>query len=274
MALVSATRAREAVQRLINSHFGNHDRARCSVPARPECDDDLVAMRYIDETEAVLAEQQRAAEQPRKPEGQPPENEGCWGRVYIAGRADIVGQRLMDDGSIEYLCHNEGLCSPYYVATNGKPTKPAQPPAGSSCTCKGYETDINCQLHGEPASTEAPAGDVVEKMLIAYWGSDFTSFGGKSAQRMAAALAVAREGYARLEDVEKAIKEEYAFTDGHGSTWWFWFERIRNRLAKPSGQTDEQKVAQIITEGHGHNLPVSQVAEMIVAALRGGKEGK
>ncbi|MCJ2074475.1 hypothetical protein MKK68_02210 [Methylobacterium sp. E-016] len=39
--------AREACRRLINSHFRNEDGARCSIPANPDRDDDLVLSAYI-----------------------------------------------------------------------------------------------------------------------------------------------------------------------------------------------------------------------------------
>jgi hypothetical protein len=57
-----------------------------------------------------------APSKPVKPEGLPQEREHSWGRVYISDYA-TVGQRQMDDGSIQYLCHNEALCNPYYLAT-------------------------------------------------------------------------------------------------------------------------------------------------------------
>lgn len=56
IAEVSPSRAREAVQRLINSHFRNDNRARCSIPANRAEDDDLVAMDYISQSEARVAE--------------------------------------------------------------------------------------------------------------------------------------------------------------------------------------------------------------------------
>lgn len=46
---IAHERAAEAVQRLINSHFHNDNRARCSIPARPDEDDDLIASRYVQE---------------------------------------------------------------------------------------------------------------------------------------------------------------------------------------------------------------------------------
>ena len=52
---VSPERARIAVQRLINSHFHNENRAQCRIPCDPENDDDLVAARYINETEDAHA---------------------------------------------------------------------------------------------------------------------------------------------------------------------------------------------------------------------------
>ena len=44
---ISHREAMDAAHRLINSHFGNDDRARCSIPAQPDRDDDLVLCAYI-----------------------------------------------------------------------------------------------------------------------------------------------------------------------------------------------------------------------------------
>jgi hypothetical protein len=52
--LIGHDEAHEVAQRLINSHFGNSNPARMSIPAKPDEDDDLVICAYI--------EQQRARE--------------------------------------------------------------------------------------------------------------------------------------------------------------------------------------------------------------------
>lgn len=56
---ISHDEAREAMQRLVNSHFNNdrekHEHARMSIPANPDRDDDLLLAAYI--------EQQRAKDQ-------------------------------------------------------------------------------------------------------------------------------------------------------------------------------------------------------------------
>lgn len=39
-----------------------------------------------------------------------------WAKTSIPGRGDIIGFRLDEEGNIEYLCHNEALCNPYYLA--------------------------------------------------------------------------------------------------------------------------------------------------------------
>lgn len=49
---VTHMEAHEAAQRLINSHFRQEPHARVSIPARPDYDDDLRIMRYIEEQEA------------------------------------------------------------------------------------------------------------------------------------------------------------------------------------------------------------------------------
>ena len=52
---ITRERGHEAVQRLVNSHFNNANRARCSIPADRENDDDLVAFDYLAQLEAELA---------------------------------------------------------------------------------------------------------------------------------------------------------------------------------------------------------------------------
>ena len=52
---ITVERAAEAVRRLINSHFGNDNQARCRIPADPENDDDFVAARYIAESSERIA---------------------------------------------------------------------------------------------------------------------------------------------------------------------------------------------------------------------------
>lgn len=41
--------AKLIAQRLINSHFGNDDRAHVSIPANPDRDDDLLILAYIEQ---------------------------------------------------------------------------------------------------------------------------------------------------------------------------------------------------------------------------------
>lgn len=51
---ISHTEARDAVQRLVNSHFNNPEpceHGRFSIPANVERDDDLVLMAYIQQQE-------------------------------------------------------------------------------------------------------------------------------------------------------------------------------------------------------------------------------
>lgn len=63
--IISHDRAAESIQRLINSHFGNEPRARASIPAQPNYDDDLIASAYV--------EQQRVA----SPTAAPPKCFAC-----------------------------------------------------------------------------------------------------------------------------------------------------------------------------------------------------
>lgn len=56
--MITPERASEAVQRLINSHFNNDRRARCSIPANQD-DDDLVASRFVKQYAALLASHAR-----------------------------------------------------------------------------------------------------------------------------------------------------------------------------------------------------------------------
>ncbi|WP_375453484.1 hypothetical protein [uncultured Methylobacterium sp.] len=44
---ISHAEAEAAARRLANSHFGNPDSARISIPANPNRDDDLVLLSYI-----------------------------------------------------------------------------------------------------------------------------------------------------------------------------------------------------------------------------------
>ena len=44
---VGHAEAREIAQRLINSHFGNPNGARMSIPTRPNYDDDCLILAYI-----------------------------------------------------------------------------------------------------------------------------------------------------------------------------------------------------------------------------------
>ena len=46
---ITHAEAKEAQQRLVNSHFHNPDHARISIPARPDYDDDLVLAAYIEQ---------------------------------------------------------------------------------------------------------------------------------------------------------------------------------------------------------------------------------
>ena len=57
---ITPERAAEAVQRLINSHFGNANGARCRIPADPENDDDLIASRFVVEAQERIAQQDGA----------------------------------------------------------------------------------------------------------------------------------------------------------------------------------------------------------------------
>lgn len=53
---ITHERARESAQRLINSHFNNPDKARVSIPARSDYDDDLIIMEYINQQESGLTD--------------------------------------------------------------------------------------------------------------------------------------------------------------------------------------------------------------------------
>lgn len=59
---VTHAEAREACRRLVNSHFRNGDEARCSIPANPDADDDLVLTAYVEQRAA--ADVDGAAEAP------------------------------------------------------------------------------------------------------------------------------------------------------------------------------------------------------------------
>ena len=60
--MITTERAAEAVQRLINSHFGNDNRARCSIPANRANDDDLVASDFVQQQAALRESHARLVE--------------------------------------------------------------------------------------------------------------------------------------------------------------------------------------------------------------------
>lgn len=60
--MITTERAAEAVQRLINSHFGNDNRARCSIPADRANDDDLVASDFVQQQAALHESHKRLME--------------------------------------------------------------------------------------------------------------------------------------------------------------------------------------------------------------------
>ena len=61
--LVPHSEAKEIAQRLINSHFHQEPCARVGIPARPNYDDDLLILAYIEQQESALkAERARAVE--------------------------------------------------------------------------------------------------------------------------------------------------------------------------------------------------------------------
>jgi hypothetical protein len=69
-----------------------------------------------------------------------------WGRVppddYNYRRGDIVGRRTLPDGRLEYLCHNEAMCEPYYLGVNRLPD--------------GWQEKLNPKHH-EPATVDRVA---------------------------------------------------------------------------------------------------------------------
>lgn len=60
--LIGHEEAREAVQRLINSHFHQEPHARMSIPAKPDEDDDLVVIAYVRQRQQTSADLQRVME--------------------------------------------------------------------------------------------------------------------------------------------------------------------------------------------------------------------
>ena len=39
-----------------------------------------------------------------------------WNRIKVPSREDIIGVRILENGKLEFLMHNEALCTPYYLA--------------------------------------------------------------------------------------------------------------------------------------------------------------
>lgn len=62
---ITAGRTVLAVQRLINSHFHNENGAQCSIPANLD-DDDIVASRYVRQSEERITALQQANQRMRK----------------------------------------------------------------------------------------------------------------------------------------------------------------------------------------------------------------
>lgn len=52
--LITHDEASDAVQRLVNSHFGKEPKGRFGIPARPDYDDDLVLSAYIKQQRAEI----------------------------------------------------------------------------------------------------------------------------------------------------------------------------------------------------------------------------
>ena len=50
----------------------------------------------------------------------------AWDRPEPGMRPDIVGVRKREDGSTEYLMHNEALNQPYYLAGDGHCNHPEE----------------------------------------------------------------------------------------------------------------------------------------------------
>ena len=117
-------------------------------------------------------------------------------------------------------------------------------------------------------------GDLVEAMKGAYNNAYCKSVPGSAMDRgMTAAFAVAEPLIAaeaiqkRDEQWEKEIKEEYAFTDGHGSTWWF--DRVRARLQPgKTAETPQQIVERMLLGYYPDYAQANKVSAEIITALR------
>ena len=65
----------------------------------------------------IVVERQRTPNPAPAPQSTDGEAGACsWAKANITGRGDIIGFRLDENENIEYLCHNEALCNPYYLA--------------------------------------------------------------------------------------------------------------------------------------------------------------
>jgi hypothetical protein len=102
-----------------------------------------------------------------------------------------------------------------------------------------------------------PAPDVIERMLKAYWGSDFSLMNGKSVERMAAAAQVlvdealgpmTNEDKVRMWEVFTSLDSDYDRDSQLFKTVNNFLANRRALAAKPQQETREQQVTAILQE--------------------------
>jgi hypothetical protein len=99
-----------------------------------------------------------------------------------------------------------------------------------------YKTKFSKQPTQPPAGDVDPNAEVVTRMMNANFAASGTpySYPPKMCKGMAAALAVAREGYVSLDDVEKAIREVWHPYLQESTALDGFVHHVRARLAKPA----------------------------------------
>jgi hypothetical protein len=195
--------------------------------------------------EAVLAEQARAAEQ-----GQACADCGCW---------------------IKMGTH----CEPCYQARTAEHL-PFSRERHRMNGCVEYDGDMGypdnrcaqCKQHDTTTQTPAQVVERIAQRFSEMEGEDDIT------EHARVAVAIAREGYGSLEDMERAIRFEI------GSGWGLDAEHVNSvihrillRATKPAEQTPEQIVERILLHKFTADFGrAGMVAAEIVDALKAGKQ--
>jgi hypothetical protein len=145
--------------------------------------------------------------------------------------------------------------------------------------CVEYDGDMGypdnrceqCKQHDTAA--RPPAGDVVERMWLAFMSKGFPlSLPDMKEERMAAALRVAREGMVNLDSIDNFLLR-FGQLNNCGELMGRVSREMRTGLAKPAEQTPEQIVERILLHKFTADFGrAGMVAAEIVDALKAGKQ--